>query len=385
MIDPRWRTALAVAPYVVLAILVAFAVGAEWGDWSRLVPELALLAAMTAWIVVFRSLRLPLGGSRRRRSPCSSRAPSCSTCCSSCGRAGTGSSRSRPSRSPSRCPRGRGSCSRSAPRRSSPGMAQSSSLPRTTAIGLAGTIVVIVLNVTVMCGMSWGLQLASRLTERTGAEAERARLAREIHDTLAQGFAGIITQLQAAEQAPDDAARRAPHGRGDRARAGRPRGGATFRRRAPAARARRHAAARGDRRGRAALGGAHGIPVDVRLEGSIHRLRTDVEVALLRTTQEALANVERHAAASHVHVVLRGRRPQRAARGAGRRARLRSVGDGSGGPGRRVRARSPCANGSRRSRGGSTSSPGRAAARRSARRSPHDGASAGRRRPSRRP
>src|SRR6202050_5242221 len=48
---------------------------------------------------------------------------------------------------------------------------------------------------------------------------ERQRMAREIHDTLAQGLTGIITQLQAAEQAADDPAgwarpaRRRPGGR----------------------------------------------------------------------------------------------------------------------------------------------------------------------------
>ena len=36
---------------------------------------------------------------------------------------------------------------------------------------------------------------------------ERQRMAREIHDTIAQGLTGIVTQLEAAEQArdrPDD-------------------------------------------------------------------------------------------------------------------------------------------------------------------------------------
>ncbi len=44
----------------------------------------------------------------------------------------------------------------------------------------------------------------ARLYEETGKMAvveERNRMAREIHDTLAQGFAGIILQLEAAEQA----------------------------------------------------------------------------------------------------------------------------------------------------------------------------------------
>ena len=47
-----------------------------------------------------------------------------------------------------------------------------------------------------------GLQ-AQLLTQarEAGVSAERQRMAREIHDTLAQGLAGIITQLEAAQQA----------------------------------------------------------------------------------------------------------------------------------------------------------------------------------------
>ena len=41
-----------------------------------------------------------------------------------------------------------------------------------------------------------------------GVLDERQRMAREIHDTLAQGLAGILTQLQAAEQTAGRAARR---------------------------------------------------------------------------------------------------------------------------------------------------------------------------------
>ena len=39
-----------------------------------------------------------------------------------------------------------------------------------------------------------------------GVLDERARMAREIHDTLAQGLTGIVTQLQAADHAADDPA-----------------------------------------------------------------------------------------------------------------------------------------------------------------------------------
>ena len=48
-------------------------------------------------------------------------------------------------------------------------------------------------------------QLVAQARE-DGVLDERQRMAREIHDTLAQGLTGIITQLEAAEQArrPDD-------------------------------------------------------------------------------------------------------------------------------------------------------------------------------------
>jgi signal transduction histidine kinase len=49
-------------------------------------------------------------------------------------------------------------------------------------------------------------QLISQARE-AGIVDERQRMAREIHDTLAQGLTGIITQLQAAEQASQDPVR----------------------------------------------------------------------------------------------------------------------------------------------------------------------------------
>ena len=62
---------------------------------------------------------------------------------------------------------------------------------------------------------------------RAGVLEERQRLARDIHDTLAQGFAGIVMHLEAAEQAlPPEARRR----RGTSTRRGARRGRACRRR-----------------------------------------------------------------------------------------------------------------------------------------------------------
>ena len=52
-----------------------------------------------------------------------------------------------------------------------------------------------------MMAENTGLQAQLLIQAReAGAGDERQRMAREIHDTLAQGLTGIITQLEAAQQ-----------------------------------------------------------------------------------------------------------------------------------------------------------------------------------------
>jgi signal transduction histidine kinase len=184
------------------------------------------------------------------------------------------------------------------------GLAQGSSFGPDAA-GAVGRVFVVALNVAIMCGLSWGLRLAQRQEERAATEAERSRLAREIHDTLAQGFAGIVTQLQAADQAPDDAARRR---HADAALALARDGLAEARRSVQALRpvaldtlGLREAMAAAARR----WAERTGVPVEVRTTGASRPLPTDAEVALLRAAQEALANVERHARAHRVALTLR--------------------------------------------------------------------------------
>src|SRR5690606_32370022 len=56
--------------------------------------------------------------------------------------------------------------------------------------------------------------LHARLMEQAreaGVLDERARLAREIHDTIAQGLAGVVAQLEAAEAAEGDPRLRQRH------------------------------------------------------------------------------------------------------------------------------------------------------------------------------
>ena len=59
-----------------------------------------------------------------------------------------------------------------------------------------------------MMAENTGLQAQLLIQAReAGAGDERQRMAREIHDTLAQGLTGIITQLEAAQQTGNDAER----------------------------------------------------------------------------------------------------------------------------------------------------------------------------------
>lgn len=211
------------------------------------------------------------------------------------------------------------------------GTAQSAGLDFGTWMGLLEYLGVLAVNVVPMCLMAWlsevgaryyaaretalresreaNARLAAALAENaalqerlveqaheTGVLDERARMAREIHDILAQGLTGIVTQLQAAEQAADD----------------------------PAAWRRHHAAATALAResltearrsvdelrpeplesGRLAdavsevaakWSARHGLPVQVAVTGETRTMPPQAEVALLRVAQEALANVFKHA------------------------------------------------------------------------------------------
>lgn len=142
-----------------------------------------------------------------------------------------------------------------------------------------------------------------------GVRDERRRMAREIHDTLAQGLTGIVTQLQAAEQA----AGRSP---GDPAAWQRHVAAATQLARDSLSEARRSVEAlrpeplEGGRLSEALSDVAgrwsvlNAIPVQVTTTGTVRPVQPEAEFALLRAAQEALANVARHAHATRVGLTI---------------------------------------------------------------------------------
>lgn len=151
-----------------------------------------------------------------------------------------------------------------------------------------------------------GLQ-AQLLTQarEAGILEERQRLAREIHDTLAQGFTGIITQLGAAQQAKDHPERWQQHVENALALAreslGEARRSVHALRPAPLERVGLPDALAGVARRWSQV---HGVPAALTTTGEPVALGADADAALLRVAQEALANIARHASASRVGITL---------------------------------------------------------------------------------
>ncbi|WP_228640308.1 sensor histidine kinase [Microtetraspora sp. AC03309] len=137
-----------------------------------------------------------------------------------------------------------------------------------------------------------------------GVADERARLAAEIHDTLAQGLTGIITQLQAAADSADAAATRdhierastlARHSLGEARRSVQDLGPGQLEH-DPLPTALEKIVA--------AWSAETGVRGEFTVTGAVEPLHDEVEVALLRIAQEALANVGRHACARRAGVTL---------------------------------------------------------------------------------
>jgi signal transduction histidine kinase len=147
-------------------------------------------------------------------------------------------------------------------------------------------------------------QLLAQARE-AGIQDERQRMAGEIHDVLAQGLTGIVTQLEAAEAATTRPADRRHHLETAKQLA---RDGLTEARRSVQALRPQplDSAALPDAIGEVVQGWSrlNGVPAELTTTGTPRSLLPEIETTLLRTAQEALANVARHAAASRVGLTL---------------------------------------------------------------------------------
>jgi signal transduction histidine kinase len=147
-------------------------------------------------------------------------------------------------------------------------------------------------------------QLLAQARE-AGVLEERQRMAREIHDTLAQGLAGILTQLQAAEQTMDEPAtwRRHVTNAMNLARESLTEARRTVHAVEPSvlAEARLPDAISDVTRRWSEV---NRIDAVLTTTGDPRPMHADVEVTLLRTAQEALANVAKHAQANRVGLTL---------------------------------------------------------------------------------
>lgn len=177
-----------------------------------------------------------------------------------------------------------------------------------------GAAVVIFLSVipAVMLGL-WIARIISQSRERAlladvsheaGVLTERERLARDLHDTLAQGATSVLLLLRAARSAADPVVRdqhlalaeqtTAENLAEIRALVAALTPAALDGNALPAALERLT-----DR-----LGRELGLAASMKVSGEYRQLPPDSEVTLLRVTQEALANVRKHAHASSVAVSL---------------------------------------------------------------------------------
>lgn len=143
-----------------------------------------------------------------------------------------------------------------------------------------------------------------------GADIERARMAREIHDTLAQGFTSIVLLAQSAqtELAPSGTSETLAYQRllqiEDTAREN-------------LAEARSlvtaftspslHDADLPDAVARLAaqLESGHGVRTEVAVDGSWGKVEPRDEVTILRCVQEGIANIRKHSSASNAWIALR--------------------------------------------------------------------------------
>jgi signal transduction histidine kinase len=195
---------------------------------------------------------------------------------------------------------------------------QSPNLPMAVAITLIGVVATPVVGTVITTSMKQRRQLAllvaelaatradsARLSREAGTAAERERLAREIHDTLAQGFTSIVMLAQAVEpelETDTAAAKRHVKLIGATARENLAEARAMVAELTPSPLEEPLPAAIQRQCDR--LAAETDATVTVRIAGDLPAQSMASDVVLLRATQEAFANIRKHAHASAVTVEL---------------------------------------------------------------------------------
>lgn len=136
-----------------------------------------------------------------------------------------------------------------------------------------------------------------------GVGDERRRLAAEIHDTLAQGLAGIIAQLQVAADRVEPAARGQIELAVGLARQNLAQARRSVHNLAPSE-LEHDALPRALEKATEDWSSTSGVRAGFTVTGTPEQLHAEVEATLLRIAQEALANVDRHARARRAGVTL---------------------------------------------------------------------------------
>ena len=196
---------------------------------------------------------------------------------------------------------------------------RSPNLSLAIAFTLVGVVATPVIGTVIMTSMRQRTELAAvvaelaasraesaRLSREAGAAAERERLAREIHDTLAQGFTSIVALAQAVEpelESDTAAAKRHVELIRTTARENLAEARVMVAELTPSA-LHEGSLPSAIQRQCDRLSDETGITVTMRVGGDIPPLGMATDVVLLRATQEAFANVRKHSQATTVAVEL---------------------------------------------------------------------------------
>jgi signal transduction histidine kinase len=196
---------------------------------------------------------------------------------------------------------------------------RSPNLSMAIAFTLVGVVATPVIGTVIMTSMRQRRELAAvvaelaasraesaRLSREAGAAAERERLAREIHDTLAQGFTSIVALAQAVEpelESDTNAAKRHVELIRATARENLAEARVMVAELTPTA-LHEGSLPSAIQRQCDRLSDETGVAVTMRVGGDIPPLGMATDVVLLRATQEAFANVRKHSQATTVAVSL---------------------------------------------------------------------------------